>query len=88
MGRVNYGQNANQLNALAGLISLSAKGKSLWAIEGGNQQLCVRLFEHIKARVMLNCKVTGVARVPNSPTALYEVILQTETARGTLNRIA
>eukprot|EP00291_Cryptomonas_curvata_P003617 CAMPEP_0172188784 /NCGR_PEP_ID=MMETSP1050-20130122/22149_1 /TAXON_ID=233186 /ORGANISM="Cryptomonas curvata, Strain CCAP979/52" /LENGTH=263 /DNA_ID=CAMNT_0012863383 /DNA_START=99 /DNA_END=887 /DNA_ORIENTATION=- len=44
VGRVNYGQSPAQLNALAGAISLSADGSSLWAVAGGNDRVCGRLL--------------------------------------------
>ncbi|KAJ7284612.1 Prenylcysteine lyase-domain-containing protein [Mycena rebaudengoi] len=57
--RVNYGQNADDIHALEGLVSLSPKGAS--AIEGGNFQVFEQFLKRSKAKVFLNTSVNAIS---------------------------
>ena len=73
VGRVNYGQHAGALNALAGTISLSADSGSLWSIAGGNAQVCTSLLDASNVQLRLGSAVRRIARVPGPGPAKYTV---------------
>ncbi len=63
--RVNYGQEPEDMNALAGSVSLAGSGDALWAVEGGNHQVIEGLLRESVARVELNTNVRGVRHLPD-----------------------
>ncbi|KAJ7630585.1 Prenylcysteine lyase-domain-containing protein [Roridomyces roridus] len=58
--RVNYGQNADGMHALAGAVSLAPTGAS--AVEGGNFQVFEQFLNHSKANVYLETLVKSISR--------------------------
>ncbi|KAJ7225895.1 Prenylcysteine lyase-domain-containing protein, partial [Mycena pura] len=66
--RVNYGQNADEIHALGGLVSLAPTGAS--AIEGGNFQVFEQFLRHSKANVYLNTSVKSISHGASSQWVL------------------
>ncbi|KAG2446235.1 hypothetical protein HXX76_000827 [Chlamydomonas incerta] len=63
VGRCNYNQRTDQLNALAGLVSYGpAAYGSVWAIEGGNRKLVSGLLAASGARLLRGGRVRAARR--------------------------
>lgn len=60
--RVNYGQDIDNINALAGSIAFAGAGNDLWAVSGGNHRVISGLFEQSLAHVRLKTRVRAVRR--------------------------
>lgn len=62
--RVNYGQNADQIHALEGAVSLAATGAT--QVEGGNWQIFEHFLKNSTATIHLSTEVTSITRSLNS----------------------
>lgn len=60
--RVNYGQNVEDMNALAGFVALAGSGSGLWSISGGNQRIIGGLLRLSGAELRLDTRVFLVRR--------------------------
>ncbi|GAB0490945.1 hypothetical protein MMPV_002186 [Pyropia vietnamensis] len=61
--RVNYGQEATGMAALAGAVGLAGSGGGLWAVAGGNAQVPAGLIARAGVTVYASEAVTRVASV-------------------------
>ncbi|XP_036450621.1 prenylcysteine oxidase-like [Colossoma macropomum] len=59
ISRVNYGQSV-RLSAFVGAVSLAGADSGLWAVDGGNKQVCSGLLYNSKAEV-IQARVTSVS---------------------------
>ncbi|NWX92987.1 PCYOX oxidase, partial [Nothoprocta ornata] len=50
--RVNYGQGVVNMNAFVGAVSLTGAESSIWAVKGGNKQVCSGLVYAAKAQLI------------------------------------
>uniref|UniRef100_A0A3P9NPT4 Prenylcysteine oxidase 1 like n=1 Tax=Poecilia reticulata TaxID=8081 RepID=A0A3P9NPT4_POERE len=57
--RVNYGQNVS-IPAFVGAVSLAGAQNNLWAVEGGNKQVCSGLLKMANAN-LLKAQVTSIS---------------------------
>ncbi|KZS96897.1 FAD/NAD(P)-binding domain-containing protein, partial [Sistotremastrum niveocremeum HHB9708] len=68
--RVNYGQNADEINGLGGAVSMAADDAS--GVEGGNYQIFENFVNRSGATIFLNTPITSVKR-SSSSLAQWEV---------------
>jgi len=60
--RCNYGQDMH-VNAFTGFVSLAgAQSSKLWAVKGGNYQVCKYALESSKANIMFDTKVHSISK--------------------------
>lgn len=60
--RVNYGQNIDDMNALAGSVAMAGSGSGLWSVSGGNQRVIDGLLRLSGATIRSNTRVRSVQR--------------------------
>ncbi|KZT42779.1 hypothetical protein SISSUDRAFT_846389 [Sistotremastrum suecicum HHB10207 ss-3] len=63
--RVNYGQNADDITALGGTVSMAASGAS--SVKGGNFQIFENFVSRSGANLFLNTPVTSVKKLKSNP---------------------
>ncbi|EDO41014.1 predicted protein, partial [Nematostella vectensis] len=68
--RVNYGQDTS-LNAFAGSVALAGTGGSLWAVQGGNYQVCEGLLQKSQVTLYKETKIKEIAKNPGKKSPIY-----------------
>uniref|UniRef100_A0A3B5LEU4 Prenylcysteine oxidase 1 like n=2 Tax=Xiphophorus couchianus TaxID=32473 RepID=A0A3B5LEU4_9TELE len=69
--RVNYGQNVS-IPAFVGAVSLAGAQNNLWAVEGGNKQVCSGLLKMANAN-LLKAQVTSISPLHSGEVLQYQL---------------